>query len=160
MNQLIKFCIVGCANASINYTLFYVFYRYLPFSLLVGTLHDTNLAVHFLAKLGHVSIDAAVANVIGFLAGMANSFFWNKFWTFKVAEDTKSQAGKFVITNAISLILSTASMYFFTDLHGIPFNIVWLVTTVFVTLLHFTMNKYWVFKDDASNKACLTTTQM
>lgn len=148
MKQLIRFCIVGCANFGISYSVFFLSYRYWPFSVLLTALPDGG-AGHVAAALqqfGIASIDAACANVTGFAAGMANSFIWNKLWTFKAPAETRTQARRFIVVNLACLLFSTGSVFVFTDLNKLPYNLVWIVTMAFVTIMNFVASKYWVFK--------------
>jgi putative flippase GtrA len=103
-----------------------------------------------LHRLGISSIDGASANVLGFVAGMANSFVWNRLWTFKSLEKTHKQAIRFVITNIACLLLSTASIFVCTDLNHWPYKPVWFITMVFVTVINFIASKYWVFASKSS----------
>ncbi|MDD2850396.1 MAG: GtrA family protein [Desulfuromonadaceae bacterium] len=147
MRQLIRFCIVGCLNFAISFTVFYLSYRYFPLSRVMAAV-STAIAsdiTSVLRSFGITSIDAAASNVIGFTAGMGNSFVWNKLWTFKVAAGTKKQAGRFVLTNIVCLLVSTGVIFVCTDLNQWPYQPVWLVTMVFVTIINFVLSKYWVF---------------
>lgn len=147
MRQLIRFGVVGCANFGISYTVFFLAYRYWPFSTLL-TVWPASLAGGMLAalrSLGVSSIDAAVANLLGFVAGMANSFIWNKIWTFQAREGTRQQARRFIITNLLCLAISTMCIFIGTDVNHLPYNLVWFVTMAFVTGINFVMSKRWVF---------------
>ncbi len=152
MKQLLRFCIVGCANFGISYSVFFISYRYWPFSALLASLPGGAAAYvsAALQRLGVTSIDAASANIIGFAAGMANSFLWNKLWTFKAVAETHRQARRFVVVNMACLLLSTAAVFVFTDLNNLPYNPVWMVTMAFVTVINFVASKYWVFKVNPS----------
>lgn len=144
MKQLIKFCIVGCLNFGISYAVFFLSYRYWPLSSLLTALPADGAAL--LRRLGVSSMDGAVANVLGYSAGMANSFVWNRIWTFKAVEDAQTQAFKFIVTNIGCLLLSTAAVFVFTDLHHWPYKPVWFITMTLVTIINFVASKYWVFK--------------
>ena len=147
MKQLVRFCVVGCANTAISYAVFSLCYRYWSFSFIMTAISGSpnNLVVSGLKQLGITSIDGAVANLAGYLIGMANSFVWNKFWTFEVTANTKRQAARFIITNGLCLAISTASLFLFTDTLKFAYNLVWLITMAFVTILSFWMSKHWVF---------------
>lgn len=146
MKQLIKFCIVGCLNFGISYSVFFLSYRYFPFSKLPGTFPD--VIVNTFRVSGIFSIDAAIANVIGYAAGMANSFLWNKLWTFRALQETHRQAGRFILTNIGCLLLSTAAVFICVDIKHWPYNQVWISTMVLVTVINFIASKYWVFDMD------------
>jgi len=147
MKQIYRFCIVGCLNFGISYSFFFLAYQYVSFSTTIQTFFPDSATSLFsgLQRIGIPSIDAATANVIGFGAGMVNSFLWNKLWTFQMPENTEKQIRKFIITNLICLLVSTISILIFTDINHWPYHIVWIVTMSFVTILNFVMSKYWVF---------------
>lgn len=137
-SQLFRFCIVGCLNFAISYSVFLLLYRCRPLSALLP---------------GIAPIDGAAANVAGFAAGMANSFAWNRHWTFKVLEAAGSQARKFVVTNIVTLVISTATIFVCIDLWHWSYKPVWVITMAFVTMLNFSASKYWVFSSDAARRA-------
>ncbi|MBW4056989.1 MAG: GtrA family protein [Proteobacteria bacterium] len=145
--QLLRFCIVGCLNFAISYTLFFLSYRYFPFSALLASLPAgaAERVAAGLRVLGATTIDGAVATVIGFAAGMVNSFVWNKFWTFNAAQETSRQARRFIVVNLACLLLSAVSVFVLTDMNNLPYTPVWMVTMVFVTGINFVASKYWVF---------------
>lgn len=146
MKQLIRFSIVGCMNFAISYSVFLFSYRYCPFSALAHNqgLLGANLAAG-MRLLDIPSIDGAVANLLGFAAGMVNSFLWNRFWTFQSPGETRRQAGRFIVTNLACLLVSTASIFSLTDLNHWPYQPVWLGTMLFVTCMNFIVSKNWVF---------------
>jgi len=151
MKQLIRFSLVGCANFSISYTVFLLSYHYWPFSRILATLPLplANVCQTGLQLTGVSSIDAAVANLIGFVAGMANSFVLNKLWTFEVREGTRSQAQRFIATNLLCLGLSTVSLFIGTDLNHLPHTPVWIGSMAGVTIINFWLSKHWVFAHKA-----------
>lgn len=154
MKQLVKFCLVGCLNFGISYAVFLLSYRYWPFSAMLTALPGgmAESVSSGLGRMGVLSIDAALSNMMGFTAGMANSFLWNRLWTFGALENPHQQAGRFIATNLGCLSLSTASIFICTDLNQIPYNPVWIITMLFVTIINFIVSKYWVFTDNATRK--------
>lgn len=152
MKQLTRFCIVGCLNFAISYTVFFVSYRFWPFSTILtaspGALAETIATT--MQNLGITSLDGSIANVIGYVAGMTNSFVWNKLWTFQAKKGTKKQIHKFIVTNLVCLLISTVSVFIGTDISNLPYNLVWIVTMVGVTIINFIMSKHWVFAHDTA----------
>ena len=70
--QFIKYALVGCLNTGI--TLFVIF--------VCKSLLDLN---------------PYIANVLGYVAGLINSFFWNKTWVFKSKNGYSKEAIKFAV---------------------------------------------------------------
>ena len=70
--QFIKYALVGCLNTGI--TLFVIF--------VCKSLLDLN---------------PYIANVLGYVAGLINSFLWNKTWVFKSKNGYSKEAIKFAV---------------------------------------------------------------
>ena len=149
-NEFSRFIIVGFSNFAVSFTVFFFFYRYAKLSGLMFSVPwpGGNNLENILTNLGVVSIDAALANIIGYSAGIINSFVWNKLWTFKVKHETAAQFGRFLLLNISCLILSSASLFLFTDYLGRPYLPVWFITMSVVTLINYALSKYWVFADN------------
>lgn len=148
INQFSKFILVGCSNFAISFAVFFLFYNYLPlsafFNRALGILGDP--FSQNLARTGTFSLDATLANIFGYSAGIANSFIWNKLWTFKAKLQTAMQLRRFLALNLFCLLLSSASLFLFTDYLNWPYLPVWFGTMAGVTLLNFGFSKYWVFR--------------
>ena len=148
IKQFKNFLIVGLANFAVSFAVFYLLYNYWqlsgPFYRLLGesgrSLEDLVL------QFGAGSLDATLANIIGYGAGIVNSFTWNKFWTFKARHGTGSQILRFMVLNFSCLLLSSASLFCFTDYLNLPYLPVWFMTMGIVTLVNFGVSKYWVFR--------------
>jgi putative flippase GtrA len=146
--QFSRFIVVGFSNFAVSFAVFFLFYNYWPLSDLFFTLFGAagRQLESFLLNIGASSLDGALANTVGFSAGIINSFTWNKLWTFKAQQDTASQFKRFLVLNLTCLILSSASLFTFTDYLGWPYLPVWFVTMAIVTLINFAVSKYWVFR--------------
>ena len=70
--QFLKYGLVGCINTAIT------------------------LGVIFLCK-SLLGINEYVANILGYTAGLINSFIWNKTWVFKSKKGYRREAVKFGI---------------------------------------------------------------
>ena len=88
--QLIKYGIVGVSNSLITLAVIFVFNSLLNFSLLI-------------------------ADVLGYVAGVINSFIWNKQWVFKT-HDTKlaKEMGLFVTGFLICFALQFITLLIIT----------------------------------------------
>ncbi|MDQ3814066.1 MAG: GtrA family protein [Armatimonadota bacterium] len=135
MRQLIKFCIVGATSTVVD----------LGILALLLTLTPTT--------------PWWVCKSVAFCLAVTNGFIWNRRWTFQAGEhgSVHSQYPKFVLTNAVGLLLNLAIMKLFLILltgqllHGqnpekwkviaaslcaVPFVVIW----------NFTAAKYWTFR--------------
>lgn len=143
-----KFIIVGLSNFAVSFTAFYLLYNYGKLSALLYTLlggAGKNLESS-IVSLGADSLDAALANGAAYGIGVINSFVWNKNWTFKAKQEATVQLCRFLALNLSCLLLSSASLFFWTDYLQWPYQPVWFVTMGIVTLVNFAVSKYWVFR--------------
>ena len=65
---------------------------------LVGIL-NTFITIGSYMLLVYLGINYLLANVIGYILGVINSFYWNKNWVFKVSSNQRNIFMKFVIVN-------------------------------------------------------------
>ncbi|MBU6435019.1 MAG: GtrA family protein [Nitrospirae bacterium] len=149
LKQLAKFCSVGVLNFVITFTVFVLSYRQLHLSaVILDSTGDLGTWItRFLNGLGIPGIDAAVANTAGYLAGMTNSFFLNKLWTFEAQAQIVRQMYRFVVVNVFSLVMSTLILLVFVDIRGAPYLLVWCITFGIIFIINFLANKYWTFKE-------------
>jgi len=148
LRQFIKFLVVGLSNFAISFAVFYLLYNYWKLSGLFYRLFGQvgqDIAL-FIQGLGAASLDATLANIFGYSAGIINSFIWNKLWTFQVKNKTRAQFGRFLFLNITCLLFSSFCIFVFIDYLGFPYGIVWIVTMTAVTFINFISSKYWVFK--------------
>lgn len=91
INQILKFGAVGIINTGIDFGIFTI--------LLMTT-----------------SLVPTACHVISYSAGVVNSYFFNRLWTFKVRERANSfEFVKFIIVNLVSLGVSTLVLYLLND---------------------------------------------
>ncbi len=121
-----RFVVVGCANVVVSFAAFYASYQYLP------------LDEH--GKRG------AVANVLAYCAGLANSFVLNRLWTFRAGgQHIGVHALKFTLLNAATLVASTSIILLLVDRAGLPPLAVWLPLTLLILAAHYFGMKHWAF---------------
>jgi putative flippase GtrA len=147
LKQFSKFLVVGVSNFVISFAVFYLLYNYWKLSsIFYGLLGQAGKDLeNLILQLGATSLDATLANFFGYGAGTINSFIWNKFWTFQVKHQAGTQFGRFLALNLSCLILSSASLFLFTDYLRWSYLPVWFVTMAVVTIVNFMVSKYWVF---------------
>ena len=151
--QLARFLVVGCLNVAVTFVVFILCYRKLQLgsALLQAAGAAGAWLEESLGRLGVGSIDAAVANFVGYLAGMVNSFVLNKSWTFEARGRTWRQMQRFVMLNVFGLLGSTVIMFVGVDLLGVPYLPVFVGTVVLTTIFHFLGNKHWTFVDSGAS---------
>lgn len=134
MLQFIKYVVVGCINTAIT------------------------LIVIFVCK-SLLNIDPYIANAIGYIAGLINSFVWNKNWVFKSQKGYSREAIKFIVGFGLCyglqflvvyLINSTEFGQYEWDMYGIftisGYGIATLIGNVVYTIANFVYNRMITFK--------------
>ena len=146
IKQFSKFLVVGISNFAISFAVFYFLYKWKLSPFFYGFFGQTGKTLEdIILGLGATSLDATLANILGYGAGVINSFVWNKLWTFQAKSQTAAQFGRFLVLNLSCLILSSASLFIFTDYLVLSYLPVWFVTMGIVTLVNFAVSKHWVF---------------
>jgi len=131
--QFFKFAIVGVANTAVDF----------------GVL---NFLMWLTKTYGGTMIVAL--NSISFLVAVIHSYFWNKFWTFKTREKTKTgkEFLQFLVVSIVGILINGAIVYIITTwispLTGeeVWANIAKLVATVVSLAWNFIGYKFIVFK--------------
>jgi putative flippase GtrA len=147
LRQFSRFLVVGLSNFVISFGVFYLLYNYWKLSGLFYNIFGQagKTLESFIMQVGATSLDATLANIFGYNAGIINSFIWNKVWTFQVKDKIRAQFGRFLFLNIACLL------FVFIDSLGFPYGIVWFVTMAAVTLINFISSKYWVFRENNRN---------
>ncbi len=132
--QFLKYIMVGCLNTGIT------------------------LGVIFICK-SILNINPYVANALGYIAGLINSFIWNKNWVFKSQNGYSREAIKFALgfvfcyglqLLVVFLINSTDfgdyqwKIFGFFTLSG--YGVATLIGNVIYTLANFAYNRFITFK--------------
>lgn len=138
--HFIKFAAVGLVNLGVDYGILTV-------------LH------------GVVGIPIVPSNIVSYSCGVINSFFLNRYWTFKIHlkffSEYKLKSGaefrflsppfmKFIFVNLLSLGVNTLTMYILVDLYGLTIysNLVAkLIATFFSFIVNFAGSKFLVFNE-------------
>lgn len=142
--QLAKFGATGAANSAIDIGVL---------ALLVAMFYSEATIIP--------SVAYAIFRIISFLLANTNSYFWNKFWSFK-SKDTKkvttktkqtTEFGKFIMVSTVGLIINVTVSSIVNALHGYtPINpqswatIAAIVGTIATLTWNFLGYKLIVFK--------------
>lgn len=125
--RLIRFGIVGVINTGVDFGTFTIF------SALLRT-------------------DPLVSQVIGYSAGIANSFVMNKLWTFESRSSkvgTRVELVKFIVINTASLGISLAGLKILNGQLGINVYVAKAFVTVIAQVVNYLGYKLWVFRNPA-----------
>ncbi|MDL2223531.1 GtrA family protein [Bacteroidales bacterium OttesenSCG-928-M11] len=144
--ELIKYGIVGVINTLITAVVIWIIMRFI-FQVTANT--DASPTA------------LSVSNFIGYVAGVINSFVWNRNWTFKSKKDWKKEflffVGAFLVCYIPQLILVNL-LNSYADFPSIDFSlfgfdifinhayICQLIGIIFFTAMNFLVNKYVTFR--------------
>ncbi len=111
----------------------------------------SNTLVDFLVFFLLQGLIGSPAQAVGYAAGTANSYYWNRRWTFKTDQPRqKGELTRFLIVNITVALLTTALL---SLLNG--FMPVWaskILVTVPGMALNYVLSKIWVFRSAAVDK--------
>ena len=144
--ELIKYGIVGVMNTLVTTVVIWLIMRF----VYQITTDDSATAT-----------ELSVSNFVGYVAGVINSFIWNRNWTFKSQKDWKKEflvfIGAFLICYLPQLLLVNL-LNTYADFPAIQFSLLGygvfinhayicqLIGIVFFTACNFLVNKYVTFR--------------
>ncbi|MEG3070842.1 MAG: GtrA family protein [Peptococcaceae bacterium] len=126
--QLLKFAAVGFVNTFIDWGIYLIVLKSFPAeSVLFYT----------------------IAKGFSYFCGIINSFFLNKFWTFKanLHGNKGNRFIKFILVNLVGLGINSVSIYVFLNME-IKQAIALFSATFITFLFNFILNKLWVFRKE------------
>ena len=126
IQQALRFGVVGCLNTLVDAVLYLALTRSLPFFALYP----------------------ALAKAFSYSAGVLNSFYWNKNWTFR------SQAGRagwkaflpFVLVNLLGVLINAAAMQICLDALSFSEALAFISATGVTLAWNFLASKWIVFR--------------
>lgn len=106
----------------------------------------SNTAIDFIVfMLLHSLIGVAPAQVISYGAGTANSYFWNRRWTFERGKGwNMGELLRFLLVNAVVAAITTMAISFISA--TIPVWIAKIAVTILGLTINFGFSKLWVFR--------------
>ena len=88
-----------------------------------------------------------VSNIVGYVAGVLNSFIWNRQWTFHSSVCWFSSAVRFGLVFCICYLLQLGFLlYVLNPYLSIDPYYNQLIAMLFYTVINFVMNKLYTFK--------------
>jgi putative flippase GtrA len=117
---------------------------------MVGILNTlVDISVSFILN-GFFGIAPVICHVVGYSCGTLNSFFLNKFYTFKSSGNTQKsflQFARFIIINLISLSVTSMALKLLMEVLLIDFYFSKVLVTFLSLSLNFVGSKFWVFRN-------------
>ena len=124
--QFGKFLVVGCLNTGLS------------------------LAVIFLLQNG-LGVKYTLANLIGYTAGVINSFFWNKLWVFQQKKgDFMRETVLFLLVFALCYGLQFISLRVLVEKLAVPATWAQLAAMGVYTVANYLLNRCITFKKPSS----------
>lgn len=125
LSQFLKFGLVGILNTALTYAVFFILVK---------------LNIHY-----------QIANAIGFVIGVLNSYYWNNRYVFTTKEGEKRNHFKallktFAAYGITGLLLQSFFLWLFVEHFGIDSLIAQLFSLCITVPTNFVLNKYWSFK--------------
>jgi putative flippase GtrA len=144
--EAFKYGIVGIFNTLVTAVVIW-----LMMHALFHTYEGNNVPVHIIS----------ISNIAGYIAGLINSFIWNRKWTFKSETSWKKDFIRFIIAFLICyipqlLIVNLLNYYMLIpEITFTLFRHTYTITSAytcqlagiaFYTIMNFLCNKYYTFK--------------
>ena len=125
--QFLKFGIVGISNTLIGLGGYYL--------------------------LIYLGVNYILANIIAFVAGTCNAYFWNSRYVFKKTDNgTVKPLVKTFITYGSTLLLGTGLLFIMVEILKISQWIAPLINLCVTIPCNFLLTKFWVFRKKALAK--------
>ncbi|EOP62291.1 MULTISPECIES: GtrA family protein [Bacillus] len=123
--------------------------KFLKFGL-VGIFNTliTIISYIILVKFG---MNYLIANIISYLIGVANSYYWNKNWVFRSNGKNLSIFLKFLIVNLIVLAFNTFSLFILVDKLLYNEFIAQIFAIGIGMMINFFLNKIWTFNQSENS---------
>ena len=130
----------------------YLKYKEIINYLVVGVLTTiVSLTVYYISVFAFLNPENAfqlqIANILSWIAGVTFAYFTNRKFVFESKEKDKlKEAGKFVLSRVITLLMDMLIMWLgVTVLHGND-KIMKLISQVVITISNYVFSKIFVFK--------------
>lgn len=118
--------------------------KFIKFGL-VGVL-NTVITIIVFNILRFIGIDMVVANTMGYICGMANSYLWNNRWVFKSNSKDVGTVIKFIVVNVITMVINNCILILLVQKIGINEVIAQGSALILTTVINFMGSKVWIFR--------------
>jgi putative flippase GtrA len=121
------------------------YYQFLKFGI-VGISNTLLTAGTIWVLLKGLNYSDYLANIIGYVVGLINSFVWNRKWTFESKTKVSDTIYKFIGIFAVCYLFQLGNLYILLHYTQIDPYLSQLLSIGIYTILNFGMNKYYTFK--------------
>lgn len=119
LHQTIRFGIVGVINTIVGYGVYFILLRF---------------KVFYVASL-----------LISHIIGVTNSYFWNKYFTFKSSQKSFKEVARFVSVYAVTFAVNLVILMVMVEKIKLGKDIAQLIALFVVTAISFLGHKFWSF---------------
>jgi putative flippase GtrA len=112
---------------------------------IVGLVSNGLLFLLYLA-MTHGGIGPKLAMTIAYATGLAQTFFFNRRWTFEHRGGAGAALVRYVATYGVGYALNLAALALLVDRAGLPHAPVQGVMILCIAVQVFLMQKFWVFR--------------
>lgn len=130
--QFVKFGMVGVSNTLLSLVVTYLVMAAFRFGYALDTIWTLD-----------------IATTVGYVAGVCNSYFWNKRYVFREGKETNSKKAfsKMFVCYGVTYLLSMILMNVLVNYLHVPSIIAPIPRLLLTIPLNFVANKLWAFKD-------------
>ena len=118
--QFLKYVFVGLITTAIYYGIYYVMLQF--------------------------GFSYALSLTVGTISGIINSYFWNKYFTFRTQERTVSETVKFLIVYGIQYLSNLLIIFICVEYVGVSEELSGLVAIGVGTFIGYFGHRFWSFK--------------
>lgn len=93
-----------------------------------------------------INIPYLIANTLATIIGAANSYLWNRYFTFKSKNKASSEIGRFSLVYLISYLISMVFLFIIVEKLGINTYLAGLLNITITTLISWFGHKNFSFK--------------
>ncbi|MDY6121569.1 MAG: GtrA family protein [Porphyromonas sp.] len=122
---------------------------------IIGVSNTLITAIVIWVLLKQVNALDWIANFVGYVAGILNSFVWNRKWTFSSAHSWTRDFFVFLLAFVLCYVIQYALVYWLNETTSYDSYYNHIVGMVCYTVLNFLFNKYVTFSDCRKDKSSL-----
>jgi len=126
-------------------------YQYETRFVIVGLI-NTAVGYGIFAFFLWLRIPYQLATVLSMIVGTTNSYFWNKYFTFKSSKKSFWEVVRFVSVYAVQLLVNEAMLMLLIEVFGVNKYIAGIPTLFVTTLVSFFGHKFFSFREVIKNQ--------
>ena len=113
---------------------------------------NTIVGYGFYALFIALGLNAYLATTLSTIIGVINSYFWNKYFTFKQPKKSLAEILRFVLVYAISYAANLGLVYLFVDRLGLNSYVSGAVCLFVVTIVSYVGHNFFSFQNNEKEK--------